>query len=1518
MMNLLIDWTIRNSSLPDQDATCDPADRGACLRTSLSKRRVWSLNFLVLALAAWFGLGTCISSAHAQSTSLPPTMTVGPYTVDANGVKYYPVTSVYQGSQQQIIRVLEPTNPAPGKPRRFLYVLPVGSGVASLSSAPFSDGLEELRLLDVQDRFNLTLIAPSFNYEPWYGDNVLDPTKRMESFIIDNLVPFGDTLAQGAGTPQRYLIGFSKSGNGVLFLILRHPGVFSAAAAWDSPAQLSDLSAFDALPMNFGTQANYNTYNIPALVSSNAQPFQQQNRLWVSGDQAAWTADMIQLNSQLTAAGIPHTWVQGGVRAHSWGSGWLDGAVTDLDANATLSPPTPGLTPARSGGLPAGALPAGITQVTLSLTTDENATCRYATSAGVAYAAMTSTFTTTGETAHATPITGLQDGGSYSYSVRCQDSSGNANPNDYTIAFTVASSSDGTGVSGSTATSTFSGVEDPLSENGMWGASGSWSTLKKNNGAYTTSSTSAARLVLPVVGTDQFSEITYDQDPGNASWIGVMTRMQSPGNGSGYLAIAYAGQVILYRTDDIGYLNFTTLASAATDVSVAPRRLRLESQGNTHRVYFNGALMLTYTDSANTYSTGQPGIADAIFGGPTVHILSFSGGALSGTGTGTPDTTPPVRSAGQPSGTLPSGTTQVTLSLTTDENATCRYATSADVAFSAMTSTFTTTGGTAHATPITGLQDGNSYSYSVRCQDSSGNANPDDYTIAITVASSSDGTGVSGSTATSSFSGVEDPLSENGMWSASGSWSTLKKNNGAYTTSTTSAARLVLPVVSADQFAEITYDQDPGNAAWPAVMTRMQSPTNGSGYLAIAYNGQVTLYRTDDVGYPSFSWLATANTDVSVAPRRLRLESQGNTHRVYFNGALMLTYTDSANTYSTGQPGIAAAIFGGPTVHILSFSGGALSGTGTGTTDTTPPVRSAGQPTGSLPSGTTQVTLSLTTDENATCRYATSAGVAFSAMTSTFTTTGGTAHATPITGLQDGNSYSYSVRCQDSSGNANPDDYSIAFTVASSSDGTGVNGSTATSTFNGVEDPLSENGMWGASGSWSTLKKNNGAYTISTTSAARLLTPVVAADQFAEITYDQDPGNAAWPAVMTRMQGPTNGSGYLAIAYNGQVTLYRTDDVGYPSFNGVASANTDISVAPRRLRLESQGNTHRVYFNGALMLTYTDSANTYSTGQPGIAAAIFGGPTVHILSFSGGALSGNRSGGGTTDTTPPVRTGGQPTGSLPSGTTQVTLSLTTDENATCRYATSAGVAFSAMTSTFTTTGGTAHATPITGLQDGGSYSYSVRCQDSSGNANPDDYSIAFSVANSTSGTGANGSTATSTFNGVEDPLSENGMWGASGSWSTLKKNNGAYTTSTTSAARLLTPVVAADQFAEITYDQDPGNASWPAVMTRMQSATNGSGYLAIAYNGQVTLYRTDDVGYPSFSWLASANVDVSVAPRRLRLESQGNTHRVYFNGALMLTYIDSANTYSTGQPGIAAAIFGGPTVHILSFSGGAL
>jgi hypothetical protein len=274
----------------------------------------------------------------------------------------------------------------------------------------------------------------------------------------------------------------------------------------------------------------------------------------------------------------------------------------------------------RSNGQPGGVLAAGTTQTTLRLTTNEAATCRFSTEAGVAYSAMPDEFATTGATTHTTPLSGLSNGDNYTVYVRCEDEAGNANANDFVIAFSVASAS--------ATTSNFVGDESPLAESGRWAAAGTWGDLEKDDGAYGTGVNRQARLVQPTIAAAQYAEITYDEDPGTASWVGVMTRVQGAANGSGYLAIVYDGEVRLYRAVDTGTLTFTQLAEASVDLSVPPRRLRLESEGNTHRVYFNGTQVLSHQATGTVYSSGQPGIAASVFGGPQVKILSFEGGPL--------------------------------------------------------------------------------------------------------------------------------------------------------------------------------------------------------------------------------------------------------------------------------------------------------------------------------------------------------------------------------------------------------------------------------------------------------------------------------------------------------------------------------------------------------------------------------------------------------------------------------------------------------------------------------------------------------------------------------------------------------------------------------------------------------------------------------------------------------------------------------------------------------------------------
>ncbi len=129
----------------------------------------------------------------------------------------------------------------------------------------------------------------------------------------------------------------------------------------------------------------------------------------------------------------------------------------------------------------------------------------------------------------------------------------------------------------------------------------------------------------------------------------------------------------------------------------------------------------------------------------------------------------------------------------------------------------------------------------------------------------------------------------------------------------------------------------------------------------------------------------------------------------------------------------------------------ATSSTVTVTVDNTAPVLSAGSPSSALDAGTTATTISLTTNEAATCKYGTTANTAYASISDTFGTTGGTSHSASISGLSNSTSYAYYVRCSDGSGNANASDYSISFSVsaAAQSGGGGSSGGSGGSSGSG-------------------------------------------------------------------------------------------------------------------------------------------------------------------------------------------------------------------------------------------------------------------------------------------------------------------------------------------------------------------------------------------------------------------------------------------------------------------------------------
>jgi len=94
------------------------------------------------------------------------------------------------------------------------------------------------------------------------------------------------------------------------------------------------------------------------------------------------------------------------------------------------------------------------------------------------------------------------------------------------------------------------------------------------------------------------------------------------------------------------------------------------------------------------------------------------------------------------------------------------------------------------------------------------------------------------------------------------------------------------------------------------------------------------------------------------------------------------------------------------------------------------PNRFNGFPTGTVEADNPVIEISLNTDEPGNCRYATSSGVSYDSMVTSFTVWGtSTIHHVAVGDHTNGTSYTYYVRCSDLVGNINTDDFEISFTL---------------------------------------------------------------------------------------------------------------------------------------------------------------------------------------------------------------------------------------------------------------------------------------------------------------------------------------------------------------------------------------------------------------------------------------------------------------------------------------------------------
>ena len=221
------------------------------------------------------------------------------------------------------MRVLLPKRFPKPKRLRVLFVLPVEPGLED----SYGDGLLACRELDVQNRFGLVVVAPSFAQLPWYADHATDPGIRQESHVLKTVTPLVEHRYPHAAS-DRLLVGFSKSGWGALSLLLRHPDAFGAAYAWDAPLMQARPDSFGMAPI-FGNSETFEHYRITRLLSQRAPLLRKTKRLGLAGHRN-FRDHMQQAHKLMERLGILHDYADGPRLEHRWDSGWLGPAVASL------------------------------------------------------------------------------------------------------------------------------------------------------------------------------------------------------------------------------------------------------------------------------------------------------------------------------------------------------------------------------------------------------------------------------------------------------------------------------------------------------------------------------------------------------------------------------------------------------------------------------------------------------------------------------------------------------------------------------------------------------------------------------------------------------------------------------------------------------------------------------------------------------------------------------------------------------------------------------------------------------------------------------------------------------------------------------------------------------------------------------------------------------------------------------------------------------------------------------------
>ncbi len=833
---------------------------------------------------------------------------------------------------------------------------------------------------------------------------------------------------------------------------------------------------------------------------------------------------------------------------------------------------------------------------------------------------------------------------------------------------------------------------------------------------------------------------------------------------------------------------------------------------DTRTFNFGSCQLLVGVDADNGCLGSLNGYLDAQIDEVQVHSRALSAAEIQQImgvplGGGGPDLTAPVRATSQSNITLPTGTTQTTISLTTNEAATCRYALTADVAYPSMSGVFSSTGSTTHTLSVVGLTDGTSRTHHIRCQDVAGNANTDDFLITVTV------------------SNQPLPPPQNATFYVAPAGNDANPGTLAQPFRTIDRARQAVRGINGSMSSDIQVVLRGGEYSSQStlVFDHLDSGTNGYNVIYAAYAGeQPVLHGGEHVT----GWTAVGGGVYRAAVGTLRFR------QLYVNGQRAVrARTPNLGSYyqvrswdtsgrrveiASNEIGtwqrlnqVEMVILGKGVNHSqLRIASVSTAGSSKWVTPAEPertrlfqqvyPPKEPYRPfylENALELLDTPGEWYLNTDAGEVYymprpgENLATADVVVPRLERLVSVAG--TLASPVRNIQFRNlTFSYTTWLLPNTEGFIGDQASVVFTQPLPNDEiTSYPGHRhpAAVHVEAADNVVFERNVFSHLGS-SGLNLYKGTH--ANRVVGNVFTDLSASGISVGLDLEGNPADSRQVSRDTVIQ-----NNYLS---DTGVEFYQTVGIMVGYGDGVVIEHNELSKMPYSgisvgwgwADVDNAARDNLIRYNKIenVLRTMSDGGGIYTLSrQPGtliaenhvrniVRTAVHGGFNIsgiyldegsnfitvrdnvlqstgdltidqnangpnNVLVNNGGQSSSTidfaglepayediRPGGASPDVEAPVRSNPQPTAPLPAGTSSTQVSLSTNEAATCRYASTAGVAFAAMPNSFSSTGGTSHTALATGLTNGGSYPYYVRCQDVAGNANIDDFQITVVVA----------------------------------------------------------------------------------------------------------------------------------------------------------------------------------------------